>query len=507
MDAVGHASNWRLPERVDVLYDSERTRVTRLWMPGGPVIRKERLGQDRDKRLRNEFAVLERLAGVEGVPQLADSPAYPGSIMLVDVDGARLDHRSTPIEIDELLDLGLALADVVATMHRRGVVHRNVHPGNVLLHPPRGTPYLMGFGMATTFAEVRPEFTHPNEIIGSLPYLAPEQTGRTARAVDQRADLYGLGATLYELATGEPPFGTGDPLRLSHDHLARVPVAPAMVSHTVPAGLSDVIMHMLEKEPDNRYQTAEGLIHDLAELKDRRDDVSTPSQVGTHDFPLRLLPPSRIVGRDSEIATLEAALSAALNGRCHGVIVSGAPGVGKTSLINELRPIVTARNGWFVAGKFDQYRRDQEFDATWQAMHSLGRLLLAEPEEAVADVRARMLQAVGPYAGLLAAVHPSFAALLDVAPDPTTADTGDPLQQQARLQALTVELLRIVVSPERPLVFVVDDLQWAGRTPLGLVDMVINDDDLQGLLLVRSEERRVGKECYALCRSRWSPYH
>ena len=338
--------------------------------------------------------------------------------------------------------------------------------------------------MATTFAEVRPEFTHPNEIIGSLPYLAPEQTGRTARAVDQRADIYGLGATLYELATGEPPFGTGDPLRLSHDHLARVPVAPAMVSHTVPVGLSDVIMHMLEKEPDNRYQTAEGLIHDLVELNDRRDDPNALSQVGTHDYPLRLLPPSRIIGRDTEIATLDAALSAALNGRCHGVIVSGLPGVGKTSLINELRPIVTARNGWFVAGKFDQYRRDQEFDAAWQAMHSLGRLLLAEPEEEVADVRARMLQALGPYAGLLAAVHPSFAALLDVAPDPTTADTGDPLQQQARLQALTVELLRIVVSPERPLVFVIDDLQWAGRTPLGLVDMVINDDNLEGLLLV-----------------------
>ena len=110
MDAVGGASNWRLPERLDVLYDSERTRVTRLWMPDGPVIRKEPLRQDRDKRVRNEVAVLERLAGVEGVAQLADVPAYPGSIMLADVDGGGLDHRTMPIDIDELLDLGLALA-------------------------------------------------------------------------------------------------------------------------------------------------------------------------------------------------------------------------------------------------------------------------------------------------------------------------------------------------------------------------------------------------------------
>ena len=169
----------------------------------------------------------------------------------------------------------------------------------------------MDFALATAFAEIRPEFTHHSEIVGSLPYLAPEQTGRTGRPVDQRADLYALGATLYELATGEPPFGSGDPLRLTHDHLARVPVAPAEANPAIPEALSEIVMHLLEKEPDSRYQSAEGVLYDLERL---RDGQTGP--IGAHDVPPRLLAPSRLVGREDEVAALEAAFEAARTGRC-----------------------------------------------------------------------------------------------------------------------------------------------------------------------------------------------
>jgi len=170
--------------------------------------------------------------------------------------------------------------------------------------------------LATSFAEIRPEFTHHTEIVGTLAYLAPEQTGRTGRPVDQRADLYALGATLYELATGEPPFGSGDPLRLTHDHLARVPVPPAEVNRAVPGPLSAIIMHLLEKEPDSRYQTADGVVYDLERLRDAQARPAAAAlRVGEHDFPLRLLPPSRLAGRDTEIAALQAAFEDAQAGR------------------------------------------------------------------------------------------------------------------------------------------------------------------------------------------------
>ena len=174
-----------------------------------------------------------------------------------------------PLPAGELAGLGLGLARAVAGMHRRGVIHRDITPANIVLSGD-GAPCLVDFALASSVAEIRPEFTHHAEITGTLAYLAPEATGRTGRPVDQRADLYALGATLYELATGEPPFGAGDPLRLIHDHLARVPVPPAEANPAVPAPLSEIIMHLLEKEPDNRYQTADGLVYDLERLRDAR---------------------------------------------------------------------------------------------------------------------------------------------------------------------------------------------------------------------------------------------
>ncbi|HTW11833.1 MAG TPA: AAA family ATPase, partial [Solirubrobacteraceae bacterium] len=339
---------------------------------------------------------------------------------------------------------------------------------------------LVDFALATSLTEIRPAFTHHAEIVGTLAYLAPEQTGRTGRPVDQRADLYALGATLYELATGESPLGSGDPLRLTHDLLARVPTAPVEVNPKVPESLSGIVMHLLEKEPDSRYQTAEGVVYDLERLRDAQPRRAAPAvRVGEHDVPLSLLPPSRLVGRDDEVAALQAAFAEALTGGCSGMLVSGAPGVGKTALADELRPVVAERDGWFVAGKFDQYRRDLEFDAINQAFRALGRLLLAEPEEDLAAVRQRILDAVGANAGLLTAAVPEFAALLGVAPEP-----GDPLTAQVRAQRTAVQALRAVASSERPLVVFLDDLQWAGGTPLGVVDLVLSEEPIRGLLLV-----------------------
>ena len=462
--------------RVEVVHESERSRVVRLFMAGSAVVRKEPLGPDAQQRLRHEIAMLEVLHGIQGTAQLLDEPRFPGSIVLEDAGDTPLAGMAKPLVIEDLIGLGLELARAVAGMHSRGVMHRDITPANIVISRD-GALCLVDFGLATSFGEIRPEFTHPTQILGTLAYLAPEQTGRTGRSVDQRADLYALGATLYELATGEPPFGTGDPLQLTHDHLARTPAPPVQLNPAVPQPLSDIIMHLLEKEPDNRYQTAQGVVYDL----ERVGDAPTQGvlRVGEHDVPLRLVPPSRLVGRDDEVAALHAALRAALAGRRRGVLVGGAPGVGKTALVDALRPVVTSRDGWFVAGKFDQYRRDLEFDAVNQAFRALGRLLLAEPDDELAELRGRILDAVGPNAGLLAAMVPEFAALSGV-----PRDAGDPLTAQVRAQRVAVTVLREVASPKRPVVVFVDDLQWAGRTPLGVVDLVLSDEPIKGLLLV-----------------------
>ena len=360
-------------------------------------------------------------------------------------------------------------------------------------------PCLVDFALAMPLAEIRLSFTPYAEIVGTLAYLAPESTGRTGRAVDGRADLYALGAVLYELATGGPPFGAGDPLRLVRDHLARVPVPPDQVNPAVPAALSAVIMHLLEKEPDSRYQTAEGAAYDLQRVRDG-GAPAVAFGIGERDVPVRLVAPSRLVGREAEVAALEAALAEAVEGRCRGVLVGGAPGVGKTALADQLRPVVAGREGWFVAGKFDPYRRALNFDGINQVSRALGRLLLAEPEEELTGIRDRILAAAGPNAGLLAAAVPELAALLEVPPE-----AGDPLTVQLRAQHAGVGLLRAVASRHRPVVMFVDDLQWAGRTPLGLVDAVLTGEPVEGLLLVaahRDEQVEAAHPLAALL-ARW----
>ncbi|WP_412749832.1 diguanylate cyclase domain-containing protein [Krasilnikovia sp. M28-CT-15] len=465
------------------LYDGDLTRVTRVrTADGGTVVRKEMLGENAAARASHEQAILVRLAGVDAVSQLAGDHARADrhGLTLVDVAGralAELPPSERP-DIAGLPAFALALARIIGPVHRAAVVHRDINPANILLRHD-GQPVLIDFDLATTFAEVRPAFTHHTEILGRLPYLAPEQTGRTGLPVDSRADLYGLGATLYELATGHAPFGDGDgdPLQLVRDILTRTPRPLEELVPGVSRGLSDIVARLLEKEPARRYQSAEGLVHDLTRLVAA---PHAPLRLGERDFPSRLSPPSTVVGRDTESAALRSAFDKAVHGRPTGLLVTGAPGAGKSALISQLRPMVTAAGGWFVTGKADQYRHDAASGVAVQALHGIGRLLLAEPEDELAQHRTRILTALGPNAGLIAAASPELATLLGN----HEIGVDDPMELQARLRQAALDLLRAIASPQRPLVLVLDDLQWASPSALGIVDAIQTDSHLRGLLLV-----------------------
>ncbi|ABM39345.1 trifunctional serine/threonine-protein kinase/ATP-binding protein/sensor histidine kinase [Polaromonas naphthalenivorans] len=470
----------------EVLYQSQTTRIFRTPRPTGAasVICKEPLGANALERLHHEKKIITRLAGIEGVPRLAALPHPAGIMALEDCAGVPLLQaiRSQALELPALLAVALQLARTVARVHRAGVLHQNITPANILLAGLQRQPVLIDFHLATTFAEGQPGFTHHRDIPGTLAYLAPEQTGRTGRTVDQRADLYALGATLYELATGHPPFESADPLQLIHDHLARQPAPPAALAPGLPQALSDIVLRLLEKEPDRRYQSAEGLAHDLSRLIERlARDESAAFLLGERDFALRLAAPSRLVGRETEIDALRQAFLDTLRGNSRVVLVAGAPGVGKTALINALRPMVTAQRGWFVSGKFDQYRRDAP-SATAQALRALGRLLLAEPEVELTHQRERILAALGPNAGVICSPRlPEFVTLLGEQP---TVPLIDPAQTEARLLLTILDLLRSIISTTRPLVMVIDDLQWAGPISIHFIEAVLAARNLPGLLLV-----------------------
>ncbi|MET8153726.1 AAA family ATPase [Actinoplanes sp. NPDC049668] len=462
-------------EDEEVLYHNDRTYVSRQRAPdgSGSVVCKRAIGPGAARRLEHERAVLRRLAGVPGVPRLADRQARQ-ALTLRD-DGGR-SPSGTGLPSARLIEVATELANTVAAVHRAGIVHRDITPANLIL-TGAGPPVLIDFDLALTGPETDADLADADEPVGTLGYLAPEQTGRIRLPVDRRSDLYGLGATLYALATGVAPFAGDDPLELIRDTLVRVPTFPAGQNARLPRRFGEIVMRLLEKDPDRRYQSAEGLAYDLARLD---AEPAGTWRLGVRDFPAFLSAGSRLVGREPEARGLAGALDRAQTGGCPAVLVTGPPGIGKTALIQTLRPVVTARGGLFVTGKYDQFGTVTGRRAITRGLRGLIRLLLAEPEPEVAGHRQRLGAALGPSAPVIAAVVPEMAVLLGVAPEPGTinAATGP-----GRISAAIVALLRAVAA-HRPVVFVLDDLQWANGPSLRVLDAILDAGPIPGLLVL-----------------------
>ncbi|MES2785920.1 MAG: AAA family ATPase [Pseudomonadota bacterium] len=491
-----------------VLHESATTRVWRGASALTGVVCKQFLGTGASERANHEREVLARLAGVPGLAQLIEGP-QAGCGQEADVVVLRDAGPATLAQLllegilgpARLLELAVRVVRAVAAMHRAGVIHRDINPSNIVLSEA-GDPVLIDFDLAV-LAGQHLVGVPDTGIVGTLAYLAPEQSGRTGRAVDQRADLYAIGVMLYEMACGQLPFEEQDTLQLVRDHLVRDPPAPSQIDSRVPAGLSSLILRLLAKSPEQRFQSAEGLLHDLLRLAqdNARNGIGNASDpggeclddgicefaLGERDFPARIEAPPDLVGRDAELAQLRAALADTVRTSRHTVLIEGAAGVGKTALINTLRPLAAAVGGWFAYGKVDPYSRDgAAAGAMTQAMRALGRLLLALPRDELVVQRQRILDSLGRNAALLAGLLPEFALLLSAhgaIPD------GDPRQAEARMQQAAVDLLSAIASPERPLVIVQDDLHWAAAQSFRAFGQLMNDSRLRGVLLVGAYRR------------------
>ena len=438
------------------------------------------------KRMEHEYSLRAELDLSWAVRPLALSQLNRQAMLVLENPGGEpLDRLiQGPMEMTQFLRFAVGLASALSQLHKRGLIHKDIKPPNVLVNSATGEVWLMGFGIASRLPREHQWPEPPEFIAGTLPYMAPEQTGRMNRSIDSRSDLYAFGVTLYEMLTGGLPFTASDPMEWVHCHIARQPAPPSERLKNVPGSVSAIIMKLLAKTAEERYQTAVGAESDLrrclAEWETQRsiDEFA----LGEHDTPDRLLIPEKLYGRESEIEALVAAFDRVVAGaRPELVLVSGYSGVGKSSVVNELHKRLVPPRGLFASGKFDQYKRDIPYATLAQAFQSLLRPLLTKSETELGKWRDALQDALGPNAKLIVNLVPELQLI--IGEPPPVPDL--PLQDaQRRFQFVFRRFIGVFARPEHPLALFLDDLQWLDSATLDLIEDLLTQSDVPHLMLI-----------------------
>ncbi|HEX4340593.1 MAG TPA: AAA family ATPase [Polyangiaceae bacterium] len=416
--------------------------------------------------------------------ELLDPHGIP-SLLLDDPGGLFLDdilQRSSSVE--ELLRLAIAITSALGGLHARKLIHRDIKPANLVANAAMDNVWLTGLGLTSRLPRYRQLPDPPDVIAGTLAYMAPEQTGRMNRSIDSRSDLYSLGVTLYEMFVGALPFEASDAMGWVHCHIARVPAAPIVRRSGIPEPLSAIILKLLAKTPEERYQTARGVENDLRRVLAAAEAGNTIEsfRLCLRDVPDRLLIPEKLYGREREVDVLLAAFDRVVTqGGAELVLVSGYSGVGKSSLVNELHKVLVPPRGLFASGKFDQYKRDIPYSTLVQAFQSLVRPLLGKSDAELSVWRGAILEALEPNARLMTDLIPELKLIIGEQPPVMELE---PQQAQGRFQLVFRRFLGVFARAEHPLALFLDDLQWLDAATLDLLEDLLTRSELQHLMLI-----------------------
>jgi PAS domain S-box-containing protein len=435
-------------------------------------------------RLAHEYELRDELDAVWAAKPLGFVSEPKRAILLLqDPGGAPLGRLiGPPMGLEVFLRLAVALSTAVGRLHGRGLVHKDIKPTNVLVNASANQVWLTGFGIASRLPRERQSPAPPELIEGTLAYMAPEQTGRMNSSIDSRSDLYSLGVTLYQMLTGSLPFTTSDPMAWVHCHIAKKPIPPSERLKNIPAPVSAIVMKLLAKAAEDRYQTAAGLEHDLLRCLGEVPGQIEAFPLGERDVPDRLLIPEKLYGREREVSTLLASFDRSINGGVlELVLVSGYSGIGKSSVVNELHKLLVPARGLFASGKFDQYKRDIPYTTLVQAFQSLVRSLLGKSETELSRWRRDILDALGLNGRLMIDLVPELGLVIgDQPPLPELP----PQETRRRFELVFERFISVFARPEHPLVLFLDDLQWLDAATLDLLEALLTRSSLQHVMLI-----------------------
>jgi predicted ATPase/signal transduction histidine kinase/tRNA A-37 threonylcarbamoyl transferase component Bud32 len=438
------------------------------------------------ERLRSEYEIINNLpgAGILRPVGLVECDGGP-ALILEDFSGIPLEEilSAEGLAVSTFLDLGSGIAAILSYIHENKVIHSNINPRNILINSESGEIKITGFCTVLAFSESSCSACDIDCLRRTLAYISPEKTGRINRPIDYRSDLYSLGTIFHHMLTGAPPFLSDDPLELVYQHIAKKPALPETVKKAVPSAISAIVMKLLSKSPDDRYQGATAVKGDLLEYRSLLESGGDVGgfRPGRHDVSGIFRLPQKLYGRQQEIAAIMGSFSRSAGGAREMLLVSGYSGIGKSSLVHEVRVPIAMRRGYFISGKFDQNKLSIPYSALIEAFRGLLCQILGESDKRVMSCKERLLDELGPNVRVIIEVIPEVALITGEQPP---LPELPPQEAENRFHRSFSGFIHVLCGAEHPLALFLDDLQWVDQASLKLLRHIATDPTLTHLLII-----------------------
>lgn len=447
------------------------------------------------EKLYQYFLPLKKIASRHVVPvyeveSISDPPVCGVAVFAEDAGGMPLSdyiRENALISVPVFCDIAVQLVSAVSDLHEHGIIHQGLTTGGIAIDPKTGRAWIRDFsdgririhapdGAGPLEKDMNPAAPDVKSVPLPLMYISPEQTGRMNRMVDYRTDFYSLGIIFHEILTGFPPFSGGSAMELMHAHMARNPVSAAAARTEVCNTLSRILLKLLAKSPDDRYQSAFGLKADLVFCGQQLASTGhiVPFTLGLRDAPEELRLSDRIYGREIETAMLiDDYERVRVAGEMGITMIAGYTGIGKTRLVHELRQYIIDKGGYFISGKYDQLQQDIPFSGLIQAFQSMIRQILTEAPERIDAWRKKLISALEPNARILVDVIPELEMIIG---DQQPASDLSPAEAQHRFHMTIEKFLKVFTRDKDPLALFIDDMQWADTASLNLMEVFLGTD-------------------------------